>query len=209
MVGWLARRAACARAPRHRLACSLPRAAPRHAGRQMRWASTSVSCRARASPLTRCSCWTRSCGSGCGSRCLAGASRPTAPGRSASGRSGRPRTRQRRRSCRPSCRRWASSWATRWRTQTRSAARSSLSSPRRPRVRRCAAMHAARTRACMHGGQQRGAGCRCCTLLSCAHRVLTAAAAGGLTENDFIVAAHINAADLSELLQKRKARFWA
>jgi hypothetical protein len=34
-------------------------------------------------------------------------------------------------------------------------------------------------------------------------------AAGGLTENDFIVAAHINELDLTELLQKRKARFWA
>jgi hypothetical protein len=33
--------------------------------------------------------------------------------------------------------------------------------------------------------------------------------AGGLTENDFIVAAHINELNLSELLQKRKARYWA
>jgi hypothetical protein len=33
--------------------------------------------------------------------------------------------------------------------------------------------------------------------------------AGGLTENDFIVAAHINELDVTELLQKRKARFWA
>jgi hypothetical protein len=39
--------------------------------------------------------------------------------------------------------------------------------------------------------------------------VLFLAAAGGLTENDFIVAAHINDLDLTELLAKRKARFWA
>lgn len=38
---------------------------------------------------------------------------------------------------------------------------------------------------------------------------LTTAAKGGLTENDFIVAAHINDLDVSDLLQKRKARFWA
>jgi hypothetical protein len=34
-------------------------------------------------------------------------------------------------------------------------------------------------------------------------------AVGGLTENDFIVAAHINDMDMSELLAKKKARFWA
>jgi len=38
---------------------------------------------------------------------------------------------------------------------------------------------------------------------------LTTAAAGGLTENDFIVAAHINDMDMTELLAKKKARFWA
>ncbi|KAF8062020.1 DJ1B [Scenedesmus sp. PABB004] len=38
---------------------------------------------------------------------------------------------------------------------------------------------------------------------------LTTAAQGGLTENDFIVAAHINAADLKPLLAARKARYWA
>lgn len=32
---------------------------------------------------------------------------------------------------------------------------------------------------------------------------------GGLTENDFIVAAHINCLNVAELLPKRKARFWA
>jgi hypothetical protein len=33
--------------------------------------------------------------------------------------------------------------------------------------------------------------------------------AGGLTENDFIIADRINSTDLTELLAKRKARFWA
>jgi hypothetical protein len=32
---------------------------------------------------------------------------------------------------------------------------------------------------------------------------------GGLTENDFIIADRINSTDLTELLAKRKARFWA
>eukprot|EP00877_Chromochloris_zofingiensis_P001434 jgi/Chrzof1/11291/Cz05g31090.t1 len=38
---------------------------------------------------------------------------------------------------------------------------------------------------------------------------LSTPALGGLTENDFIVAAKVNDLDLSDLLQKRKARFWA
>lgn len=38
---------------------------------------------------------------------------------------------------------------------------------------------------------------------------MSSVSAGGLTENDFIVAAHINNLDLTELLTKRKARFWA
>eukprot|EP00775_Hariotina_reticulata_P004129 gene4129-4376_t len=38
---------------------------------------------------------------------------------------------------------------------------------------------------------------------------LTTSIKGGLTENDFIVAALINDTDVSQLLQKRKARYWA
>jgi 4a-hydroxytetrahydrobiopterin dehydratase len=38
---------------------------------------------------------------------------------------------------------------------------------------------------------------------------VTSTPAGGLTDNDFIVAAHINALNVADLLQKRKARFWA
>jgi hypothetical protein len=34
-------------------------------------------------------------------------------------------------------------------------------------------------------------------------------APGGLTEADFIVAAKINSLDVSSLLPKRKARYWA
>ena len=37
----------------------------------------------------------------------------------------------------------------------------------------------------------------------------TPVAPGGLTENDFIVAARINKADVAADLVKRKARFWA
>jgi hypothetical protein len=44
--------------------------------------------------------------------------------------------------------------------------------------------------------------CCCCCHFLC-H------CSGGLTENDFIIAALINDIDLSQLLQKRKARFWA
>jgi 4a-hydroxytetrahydrobiopterin dehydratase len=33
--------------------------------------------------------------------------------------------------------------------------------------------------------------------------------AGGLTENDFIIAACINDLNVADLLAKRKARFWA
>ncbi len=36
-----------------------------------------------------------------------------------------------------------------------------------------------------------------------------ARAAGGLTENDFILAAKINALQLADLLPKAKPRFWA
>lgn len=38
---------------------------------------------------------------------------------------------------------------------------------------------------------------------------LAAAGAGGLTENDFIIAARINDADLTEMLKPRRQRFWA
>jgi 4a-hydroxytetrahydrobiopterin dehydratase len=38
---------------------------------------------------------------------------------------------------------------------------------------------------------------------------LTTHAAGGLTENDFIMAAKINQLELGDLLPKRKAKFWA
>lgn len=34
-------------------------------------------------------------------------------------------------------------------------------------------------------------------------------AAGGLTENDFILAAKINALEIADLMPKRKQRFWA
>jgi hypothetical protein len=47
----------------------------------------------------------------------------------------------------------------------------------------------------------------------CAVAVSAAAACtptkGGLTENDFIVAANINMLGVTDLLAKRKARFWA
>jgi len=36
-----------------------------------------------------------------------------------------------------------------------------------------------------------------------------ATCAGGLTENDFIVAAHINQLDVSDVVAKKKARYWA
>jgi 4a-hydroxytetrahydrobiopterin dehydratase len=38
---------------------------------------------------------------------------------------------------------------------------------------------------------------------------ITTPAKGGLTENDFIIADRINSTDLTEMLAKRKARFWA
>lgn len=38
---------------------------------------------------------------------------------------------------------------------------------------------------------------------------LTTHSLGGLTENDFIMAAKINALDLRDLLPKAKPRFWA
>jgi 4a-hydroxytetrahydrobiopterin dehydratase len=38
---------------------------------------------------------------------------------------------------------------------------------------------------------------------------LTTHAAGGLTENDFIMAAKINEVELADLLTKRKPKFWA
>lgn len=38
---------------------------------------------------------------------------------------------------------------------------------------------------------------------------VTTPAKGGLTENDFIIASRINNADLTELLARRKQRFWA
>lgn len=38
---------------------------------------------------------------------------------------------------------------------------------------------------------------------------LTTHAAKGLTENDFIVAAKINDLELSDLMPKRKQKFWA
>ncbi|WIA18001.1 hypothetical protein OEZ85_009488 [Tetradesmus obliquus] len=38
---------------------------------------------------------------------------------------------------------------------------------------------------------------------------ITTTALGGLTENDFIIADRINSTDLTELLAKRKQRFWA
>lgn len=38
---------------------------------------------------------------------------------------------------------------------------------------------------------------------------LSTASLGGLTEADFIVAAKVNALDVSDLLAKKKARFWA
>ena len=33
--------------------------------------------------------------------------------------------------------------------------------------------------------------------------------AGGLTQNDFILASKINAMDFSDLVPKKKAKFWA
>lgn len=47
----------------------------------------------------------------------------------------------------------------------------------------------------------------------CAHvrslRPLVDTAAGGLTLNDFIVAAKVNQLKLTDMLEKKKARFWA
>lgn len=41
------------------------------------------------------------------------------------------------------------------------------------------------------------------------HVTLTTAELGGLTENDFIVAAKLNDLTVADLLQKRRQRFWA
>jgi 4a-hydroxytetrahydrobiopterin dehydratase len=38
---------------------------------------------------------------------------------------------------------------------------------------------------------------------------LAAVPAGGLTENDFIIASKINDLDLADLLPKKKPKFWA